>query len=297
MPFSVIRGTFHVTGYSPDGDSIRFAPADPSLLAGLSGPPAKINARGHVQLRIEAVDALETHYAPPSAGGNYHQPLGPARSARDALLQFAQIGNVTWNNAETTVVAANEGTPGYILTRAVEKNRRPIAFVYAGDPPEQDGASVILDTTRLAASFNYQALEQGLVYPTFYTGLFHDLRSALTAATVSARAASRGVHATDRTTLGVDLSDLSGVADVHPILPKLFRRIVEYMANFGTIDGFKAKMAEAAEPVMDVATANFSHFDNFIFQNGSIVGLTVLPETLVFDEMPATPVSPFSLAM
>src|SRR4051812_14468705 len=63
MPFSLIKGTFHVAGYSPDGDSIRFQADDKSLWAKLSGPPAKLNAREHTQLRFEAIDTLETHYA------------------------------------------------------------------------------------------------------------------------------------------------------------------------------------------------------------------------------------------
>ena len=28
MPFNLIKGTFHVVGYSPDGDSIRFRAED-----------------------------------------------------------------------------------------------------------------------------------------------------------------------------------------------------------------------------------------------------------------------------
>jgi len=32
MSFTLIKGTFHVIGYSPDGDSIRFNAKDPALL-------------------------------------------------------------------------------------------------------------------------------------------------------------------------------------------------------------------------------------------------------------------------
>ena len=31
MPFVVIKGTFHVVGYSPDGDSVRFMADDKGL--------------------------------------------------------------------------------------------------------------------------------------------------------------------------------------------------------------------------------------------------------------------------
>ncbi len=62
MSFNLIKGTFHVVGYSPDGDSIRFQANDRNKWNLLEGPPVQPNARGHVQLRIEAIDTLETHY-------------------------------------------------------------------------------------------------------------------------------------------------------------------------------------------------------------------------------------------
>ena len=62
MPFFVIAGKFHCVNYSPDGDTIRFAPNDLSELALLQGVPAKVNARGHTSVRVEGIDALETHY-------------------------------------------------------------------------------------------------------------------------------------------------------------------------------------------------------------------------------------------
>jgi len=46
MSFTLIKGTFHVLGYSPDGDSIRFKAKDASLWKKLSGPAVELNARG-----------------------------------------------------------------------------------------------------------------------------------------------------------------------------------------------------------------------------------------------------------
>jgi endonuclease YncB( thermonuclease family) len=265
MPFKVIAGTFQVVNYSPDGDSIRFHPANPRHLKGLSGPPAKINRRGDVQLRIEAIDALETHYQS-SGGGNYHQPFDLAQQARQRLLDFAGITDVVWDNREMNVTAANDGTPGYILTREVEKYGRPIAFVFAGDPPEADGSKAFLDANRLRDSYNYTALAEGLTFPTYYTGLFSDLRDALTEATAQARAANAGIHARDVTTAGFDADTLATITDDVVILPKLFRRVIDYMVNTGTAVGFKEKLAESQEPVLDLSTANFTHFDTFVEQ-------------------------------
>ena len=58
MAFFLIKGTFHVKGYSPDGDSIRFRARNPDNWKKLSGPAAELNARGHAQLRVVGVEAL-----------------------------------------------------------------------------------------------------------------------------------------------------------------------------------------------------------------------------------------------
>lgn len=87
MPFTLIKGTYHLVGYSPDGDSIRFKPTNLALMRKLSGPAPKINARGHAQLRLEAIDALETHYTP-AGGGSLNQPLALAHAGRTAPDRF-----------------------------------------------------------------------------------------------------------------------------------------------------------------------------------------------------------------
>jgi hypothetical protein len=74
-------------------------------------------------------------------------------------------------------------------------------------------------------------------------------------------------------------------------MPKLFRRILEYMVSHDSVVGFKDKLAQAAEPVMEIATANFTHFDTFIEQaeDSESVKMTRMPEELVFDEMATRP--------
>ncbi|MDQ0510778.1 hypothetical protein [Ancylobacter amanitiformis] len=296
MPFTMIKGTFHVVGYSPDGDSIRFKADDPVHWARLSGPPARLNARGHAQLRIEAIDTLETHYSPPSSGSALHQPLDLAEAAADALLSFAGIRNVVWNANRTLVASASDGTRGYILARAVEKNRRPVAFVFAGDPPEADGSDAFLDPERLTASYNFHAVQAGLAYGTFYTGLFADLRATLIDATTQARAAKRGLYLADVGTTPFTVDGLSDLTDNLVVMPKLFRRLAEYIGFNGSVLGFKDKLESYAEPVLDLATSNFTHFDTFIEQEpGSLaIRMTRLPEQLVFDEMPTRPINAFS---
>jgi hypothetical protein len=293
MPFTVIRGRYQVVNYSPDGDSIRFEADDSALFQQLDGPPAEINARNHVQLRIEAIDALETHFTPPSGGGTYHQPLKLAQAARDDLLAFVGITDVEWDSAERTVLSAKDGKRSYILSRAVEKNRRPIALVFTGNPPKKDGSAVHLDAALLKKSYNYSSLQKGLTYATYYQGLFKDLRETMTAAAAAARAAKRGVYKIDATNAGITATSLRVVTKDKAIMPKLFRRVVEYMVNYGTAVGFKDKLEQSQEPVLDLIEANFTHFDTFIDQaDGSAkIRMTRKPEELVFDAMPTRPLS------
>src|SRR5262245_62040454 len=106
MGLFLIKGSFHVTGYSPDGDSIRFranAVANWSLL----GPGTlETNDKQHVQTRFQGIDALETHYS--QGGAEDHQPIELARAARDLVLDELNITGVTWNTGQTKVVAAND---------------------------------------------------------------------------------------------------------------------------------------------------------------------------------------------
>lgn len=296
MPFTLIAGRFHVINYSPDGDSIRFGPEDPALLDRLDGFRPRMNARGHLQLRIEAVDSLETHYNAPGGGGTYHQPLGLARAAADRLLDFAGVRDVEWDGTGRTVLAAADAAPGYILSRSVEKNGRPVAFVFAGAPSEPDGTTVRLDPERLRDSYNHLALAEGLAYPTYYRGLFADLRDTLTEATAAARAARRGVWERDGTEGGFDATSLRVLTEEMPILPKLFRRLCDYMVAYGTALGFRDKLAQSREPVLDLRTSNFTHFDSFVEQaeGSTAIRMTRRPEELVFDEMPQRPADQFS---
>ncbi len=276
MGFHVIRGRFYVKGYSPDGDSIRFAADVSTHWALLDGPPAKLNARGHAQLRLEAIDTLETHY------GNVHQPMTFAKQAMDHLMAQVGITGVQWNPQGTLIAQANDGTPGYIIAREVEENRRPVAFAFTGTPPEDDGASVFLDVARVQQSVNAVMLDSGLAYPTYYKGLFPDLRAALTAIAAAARQADRGLWPDDRTNAGFDVAGMQSITEDHVILPKLFRRLASYLEGGGAVQGFKEYLALQKESVVIISTTHATHFDTVVQVAGDTVRLTEPPENLMF---------------
>ena len=277
MPFSVIEGTFHVSGYSPDGDSVRFQARDRADWSKLSGPPVALNARGHAQLRFEAIDTLETHYL------RFHQPLGLATEALEFLLADLGITEVEWNDARTEVTSAADGTNGYILSRATEQNRRPVAFVFAGEPPEEDSEEVFLDADTLRGSLNYRSLERGFAYPTYYKGLFPDLREAMTGAVARAREEGLGVWAEDRTTAGFDVEGLESLTEEHVILPKLFRRLAEYLQAGGSVSGFDEFLEARAEGVIVIPDVHATHFDTVVEVEGETVRMTERPEDLIFE--------------
>ncbi len=276
MPFSLIRGTFHVKGYSPDGDSIRFKADDETNWDLLDGPPPKLNARKHAQLRLEAIDTLETHF------GTAHQPLALAKDATAHLMGRLGITGVAWNANMTTVTAANDDVAGYILAREVEKNRRPVAFAFSGVPGEADGASVVLDAARVLASANAEMLRSGFAYPTYYSGLFPDLRVALSGETAAARAGEKGVWAEDVTTEGFDVPDRDAIINDHVILPKLFRRLADYLQGGGSGAGFKVWLATLQEKILIISTAHATHFDTIIEETGTTIRMTEPPENVMF---------------
>ncbi|MFN8412081.1 MAG: hypothetical protein U0Z26_06810 [Anaerolineales bacterium] len=70
MKYLLIKGSLHVVGYSPDGDSMMFKAANPALWDGLENENKDTftekltKENGAVQLRLEGIDALETHFGP-----------------------------------------------------------------------------------------------------------------------------------------------------------------------------------------------------------------------------------------
>jgi endonuclease YncB( thermonuclease family) len=275
MSFNLIKGTFHVKGYRPDGDSIRFEACNPSNWKKLSGPPAELNARGHAQLRMEAIDAPETHFK------GFHQPLQQAHRATGFLLSGLGINEVVWNKSQGEILYAEDGTDGYILARSTERNRRPVAFVFAGQCKEKDGSEVFLENDLLKESLNYKLMARGLVYPAYYNGLFYDLREELTNASAKARSEGKGLWPQDKSKTGFS-ADLEGLTGHFMIFPKLFRRLIEHFRAGGDVTGFKGFLSSRCEPVAKISKAHFTRFDALIEVDGDGVRLAEAPENLIF---------------
>ena len=94
---------------------------------------------------------------------------------------------------------------------------------------DADGSAFFIDVDALRTNANHHMITQGLVYPTYYRGPFPDLRNELTAVAKQAHDSGLGVWAGDETTTGADVTGLAALQDDVAILPKLVRRLGDYL--------------------------------------------------------------------
>lgn len=203
MPFTLIKGEFKPEFGRPDGDSLRFVPDDPSPIfrQRRSNRGPKINStNGSIQLRYEGIDTMES----------------------SALEPFSS--DATESNLE---LAMKDGGRGYICSRQLGPNGRPIAFVFSGDTPNADGADdVFLNPDDIMESVNIAQFARGHAYPLFYDTLFDDLRERCIEVVLSAKADGEGVWFADKTLSGASWTGNSDTME--PIYPKLWRRIDKF---------------------------------------------------------------------
>ncbi|MGI8740732.1 MAG: hypothetical protein ACR2KU_14345 [Gammaproteobacteria bacterium] len=115
-------------------------------------------------------------------------------------------------------------------------------------------------------------------------GLFSGLRKAFVEAVTRARAASLEIWSEDVTNTGFEVEGLELISDRHMIMPKLFRRLAEYLEGGGSIEGFKQFLEQKAEDIAVISTAHFTHVDTIVEVdgNGNRVSMTERPENIVF---------------
>ena len=301
MPFTLIKGTFHLvnksaggrlTGFQPDGDSLHFKPANPSLLDKLEkiALPYKPSTIGSVQLRFEGIDALELHYQPKSAGST-HQPRPLADNARDfltGLLNLNPVPYVAPRNISVDPPVEHDAMPGYILSRSLEVNGRPVSFVFAGKTTRKDGSTANLTVAMLKRSINYKLVLNGHAYPLFYDTLFAELRNVLAEATRQARAGNLGLWAHDASQTGFPARNQQDLETGGVTFPKLFRRVADYFAiTHDTLSNFLKWLKKTREQVQDLDSnsptfTNVTHFDNMVRVEDGRVALRQTPETMLF---------------
>lgn len=289
MPYLIVKGTFHIVGKSPDGDTVSFRPLNQEHWLKLTGERVpRMNRHGDVAIRFEAIDALETHYRGKMWLPEFHQPTKFAVQARDLMLHSIGIApdQVVWSGNRVT--SAPDGTEGYIATNGVDPFNRVIAFVFAGAPPTKDGdAEFRLFSEHIRASVNLKLAKEGLVYPAFYSALYPSLRQTIADTCVDARTQGKGLWPHDVSTTGVripDPSDLGPITEEHCIFPKLFRRLVTHLSQNGKVRNFKGFLYDQADLSVRIDKCEMARFARFVRveKEEARVCLKIPPEQLLF---------------
>jgi endonuclease YncB( thermonuclease family) len=299
MPYTLLRGSFVIRypdlprqGPEPDGDTIKFRPDTPALVEALprrSGVPPDINARG-ISARLEAIDTLETHFQ------ETHQELAGANAARDELLRRLGFTNVRFfddlpNKVES---ADQDALRGHVLSNGIDANGRLIAFIYPGEHPGPDGMAVFVDAALVDQSLNAVLLAAGHAYPAFYATLPADLRTHLAETSRAARAAQPPVGLWPRSTADPDgpatIANL-GVLEQLVIWPKLFRRIVPYLASgfpdFDSFDGWlRADPVHRDDELFLLDRLERGNMHDVVRGVGQQIRLTVWPEDFIISPDP-----------
>jgi endonuclease YncB( thermonuclease family) len=260
VSFITIKGVFNPTSGYPDGDSVRFLPDDDTLFDRLEGQ-VEIKSGGEVQLRYEAVDALEKAAK---------KPFSSDTTARNIEL-----------------LGGNEnGLPGYILSGHADKNGRPVCFVFVGDSPEADGTPIFLDSDLLQQSINYQLLAEGWVYPMFYETLYQELRDVMTEAVKAARKADKGIWSKDVSNKGFTIKPPVNLAELPPIFPKLWRRLETFYRRPSnrnkTVQEFVESLAKGSDRMFTIPDRRYIKLSTAIEVSGDKLKLNYKPEEMVF---------------
>ncbi|NUU25154.1 MAG: hypothetical protein HOV68_27180 [Streptomycetaceae bacterium] len=286
--YLVIAGHLLVIGKQPDGDSLRFRPEHPELLAQLAhGDRVEPSADGSVQLRLDGIDAPELHFA------GHSQPLGDV--SRDAFLRLVGFEDIALAPNHMTVTSATPPTiPAVILARMAEVHGRPVAFLFTGEAADTlrgdddgtNGHRITLDADLLATSANMRMVASGDAYPLLYTSTSPVLRKEIAAVAGQARAAHLGVYAADATARFsvVDHKSVGPGGDL--IYPKLFRRVTEWLreADGAAFPAWLRAHVDRNDRVHVAGSRRSQALHTLLHQSGHTITMTADPLTLVFVE-------------
>lgn len=276
MKYKIIKGKYHVKGYSPDGDSIRFQADDPTLWEFFEWKQEKNKTRTKKQLRFEAIDALETHYE------ESHQPRSFGVAALEVLLDMIDIRSLSYNIALTKIVSAEDETEGYIASTALDMYDRPISLVFSGEEDFIDGQELDVEDLPLNNSVNMKLLKLGLVYPTFYSSMPEELIQKISLETKKTRKEKIGVWALDRTD-DFTLWNKDTIQNDVVILPKLFRRLTSFFIKESSYDELYNYLKKTKDKLLIRSTNEKKKMYEIIEIDGRKIKFLKKPEDLVFD--------------
>jgi endonuclease YncB( thermonuclease family) len=221
--YRFITGKYVVIGFEPDGDSVHFLPDDPSAFNLITNAHRiKPTKDGSFQLRLELIDAPETHY------GGSKQALGDV--ARDKLMAALGFTNITLSKEKVTGCTP-QTVPAAILTKGADVHGRPISYLVGPDSKFKADVWNEVTATELKKSLNFSMVESGAAYYTGYSSTPVEHRQAFAMAAHAASVAGKGVWSLNASS-NFKLADLDSVNENGQlILPKLFRRCVDFLRD------------------------------------------------------------------
>ena len=272
--YKIIKGNFHVRGYSPDGDSIRFQADDPNHWDFLKWKTKTQKRRKKKQLRIEAIDALETHYE------NLRQPNAFALAALERMLELIGITDVGYNLLVTKITSANDSTSGYIACAENDVFGRPISYIFSKNALLEDGAEMPANQLPIKQSINYSLVKEGIVYPTFYTTTEPIVVDAFFQRVRYSRRSRRGIWAIDKS-MGFKLWNINTIQQDVVIFPKLFRRFASFFKHRSDINTFMDFLEDNPDPIQ-LRDGTITTLRELIYKEGNKYGLKIEPEYFNF---------------
>jgi endonuclease YncB( thermonuclease family) len=299
--YTLIKGQYSILdpinprrGPEPDGDTVRFFPDSLDLVRALkrfSGTAPDIT-NGHINVRYEGIDALETHFQ------GTHQDLRFANAARERNLALLGFTNVRFFPDMPNVVQSVDRNPlpGHVIANGIESNGRLLGLVYAGSTQRRDGERVFVDNAILDESVNTKLVEAGLAfvepYDTMPLALVQHLRTKIAAA----RAAGKGLFPSEspNTTKGAHIANLSDLQAL-VMWPKLFRRLSTYFreGNVGLnqFDSWIRDDRVHRDDSLRLPNGEAGNMHDTFFVDGDTLRLEFRPEELLIapDPSPVTP--------
>jgi len=299
MSYRIARGFLIIDNKSPDGDTIAFAMDEAHRGEWVwpdedTGRFPRFNKQFQTSIRFEAIDALELHYGITGVYPvvNVHQPLDLAREARDRMLRICgfDLTRVTETGNLVLKDPDKQKMPATIAYREIDPYGRVVAFVFVEDMEfkvDDNHPTVFLTPAQMERSINIQLLKEGLVYPTFYGGLYPELREPLVKFTKQARKNKLGLWKrnlmTFKSSRKPELSEVENIV----IMPKIFRRLSTHIARNGALSNFKGYLGEIKDLTVDTRQVRLTGLQSFIEvdKSGSdqyTLKLLRNPEELIF---------------
>ena len=280
-----MAGRFTLLDSAPDGDSIHFIPDDDTDLARHT-PGVKRHPNGGITLRLDGVDALETHYLASGGLGVLRQPAPWPDRAALSLLTFLGFSEVRRHSDERIIASLPLATRGAIAMRRVDRYGRAVAFVFRGECRMASGRFALTPEV-VRSSANWHQLRHGHAYPIFYQDMPPTLMALCSEAACAARAEGLGFWPEDRTHGGFALTSLDALKGEALLLPKLFRRLVDHVGGNGgqlSLATFQAYLETRVGPVCLWREPCSVSFAELVAVEGAALRLLVAPEDIAFAE-------------